>query len=145
MLKRRWRDIVVIAVCVIAVVITAIVYSAFASDHIFKESKEHLMEIYEQVNSRFSQSVSSHRKLMYSWENYIENSVNEIERGDGDRQNELNTFMVDQQSQWGFTEFYFISRNETQSPDPDDEYGNIVNCLTLSGNIEQLKFRRSLN
>lgn len=145
MLKRRWRDIVVIAVCVVAVVITAIVYSAFASDHVFKESKEHLMEIYEQVNSKFSQSVSSHRKLMYSWENYIENSVNEINNGDGDRQNEFNTFMVDQQSQWGFTEFYFISRNETQSPDPDDEYGNIVNCQTLSGNIEQLKFRRSLN
>ncbi len=145
MFKKRWRDIVVIAVCVIAVTVTAIVYSLFASDHIFKESKEHLMEIYEQVNSNFAQTVSSRRKLMNSWGKYINNSVNDINNGDTERREQFTEFMAEQQAQWNFTEFYFINRDESVNSDPDDEYRNIVNCKTLTDNMEQLKFRRSLN
>ena len=46
---RKLRDGIIIAVCAVAVVITAVLYAIFASNHIFKESKEHLTEIYEQI------------------------------------------------------------------------------------------------
>ena len=57
MLKKRWRDIVTIAVCTIAVVLTVILYSVFTGSYIFEENAAHLSEIYDQVNSRFSQTV----------------------------------------------------------------------------------------
>ena len=78
MLKRRWRDIVVIAVSTVAVVLTLIVYSFFTGTYIFEENSDHLLEIYGQVNQRFSQKVESYRGLMKSWTKYIENSMNII-------------------------------------------------------------------
>ena len=78
MLKKRWREILTVAVCVIAVVLTAVLYSVFASNHIFNESSSHLTELYEQVNSSFSKMVDSNRDLMYSWRRYVYNSVDII-------------------------------------------------------------------
>ena len=36
---RKLRDGIIIAVCAVAVVITAVLYAIFASNHIFKEVK----------------------------------------------------------------------------------------------------------
>ena len=55
MLKRKARDSIIIAVCVAAVAVIAVLYSLFANKHIFNESKEHLNEIYSQVNTTFLQ------------------------------------------------------------------------------------------
>ena len=46
MSKRKIRDIIIVALCAVAVVVVAVVYSLFASRHIFNEIKEHLNEIY---------------------------------------------------------------------------------------------------
>ena len=104
MSKRKIRDIIIVALCAVAVVVVAVVYSLFASRHIFNESKEHLNEIYEQVNTTFSQTVDHNRKLMHSWEQYIENSVNifnsetATETTKAERRAEFESFMAEQKS-----------------------------------------------
>ncbi|MDE6399158.1 MAG: hypothetical protein K2L51_07545, partial [Clostridiales bacterium] len=123
MRKIRWKDILIIGVGVLAVVVTAVIYSFVASAHIYKESKEHLSEIYGQVNATFSQKVESSRNLLYSWNQYVENSVN-IMNGDGDdadqtaRRTEFDEFIETQKDYWHFDNFFFIDL----MPEQDGEH-----------------------
>lgn len=150
-MKRRIRDGIIIGVCAVAVVIIIILYSLFTSQHIFNESKEHLTEIYDQVNATLSQSVENNRKLMHSWEQYIENSMEIINSTDKEagnqRKEEFQKFMLEQtqNSSWGFTDFYFIADEEHGSvTDADSPYQNSVSCKSFNGEECTLLFRRSL-
>ncbi len=150
MLRLKIRYAVIIAVCVVAVIVTAVLYGMFASEHIFNESAQHLTEIYGQVNETFSQAIENDRKLMRSWRKYINNSVDIINGTDSDdaakRQVELETFLENQREAWGFTNFYFIN-GERKSADPDDdsEYLNIVECTGVDGRPSTFRIRRSLH
>ncbi len=141
MLKRKARDSIIIAVCVAAVAVIAVLYSLFANKHIFNESKEHLNEIYSQVNTTFLQSVDNNRKLLRSWENYVENSVNEIAEGSLSRQKEFSEFMQAQKDQMGFTRFYFIGKHEEEGEDG----WKVVACQGIDGEPVKYHFRRSLH
>ncbi len=157
MLKRRWRDIVVIAVSTVAVVLTLIVYSFFTGTYIFEENSDHLLEIYGQVNQRFSQKVESYRGLMKSWTKYIENSMkiitdeNSTPEEVAKRENEFLEFMLAQQEYWSFNNFYFISDKGNENGLADKGFENSVSCYSLFdkngddyGANVTLKFRRSL-
>lgn len=160
MLKKRWRDIVTIAVCTIAVVLTVILYSVFTGSYIFEENAAHLSEIYDQVNSRFSQTVENYRGLMKSWTKYIENSMKIITDENStpeevkEREGEFFEFMRAQQDYWGFNNFYFISDKNNELNDHSDEiFVNPVETYSLFDKNENdtygkpvtLKFRRTLS
>ncbi len=150
MIKLKIRNGIIIAVCAIAVIITAILYSMFASRHIFNESREHLKEIYTQVRGTFSQAVENDRKLLYSWEQYIENSI-DIMNGDdavaaADREREFISFMEEQQDNelWGFTNFYFMG-GEIKEETGEAQYPYLVDCKNIYGENKQFRIRRSLH
>ncbi len=134
--KRKIRDGSIITVCIVAVVTALAIYIVFASSHIFNESREHLMEIYKQVNSSFSQTVDNNNKLMRSWENYLKNSVNIINGGSEDRseekREELIEFINNQRDQWHFANFYFINEDEQ------------CKMVSKDAPLKQLHLRRSL-
>lgn len=134
MLKRHIRDGIVIGLSVIVVVTVAIFYSVFASQHIFDESKEHLNEIYDQINNAFISKVDANQNLLRSLEQYIDNSVDDMNSTDPDtvknRRDEFANFMHAQIGLWGYTNFYFINRtNETV--DDDNDYRHVVKCKPL--------------
>ena len=146
MLKKRWREILTVAVCVIAVVLTAVLYSVFASNHIFNESSSHLTELYEQVNSSFSKMVDSNRDLMYSWRRYVYNSVDIIKdesdaEKSAEKRKELAVFMYSQKERLNFTNFYFIG-SETETQEIDGETHHISTCLRI-GEPESLDLNNS--
>ncbi len=152
--KKKWREITIAAVFVVAVFLTSVLYSVFASKIIFNESSNHLKELYNQVNASFSKTVENDRNLLYSWRNYLENSVDLIDGGDESRREELEDFINSQKERWGFTNFYFIS-SETEKQEVDGETRHIVSCMRLAdansvpnGRTEDEKvsfsFRRSL-
>ncbi len=171
MQKRYIRDGIIVVASIIVVVVVAVFYSVFASRHIFNESKEHLSEIYLQANTTFMQNIESRRKLLHSLEQYIENSVADLNSEDAairdGRRNETEAFMTKQIEQWGFTDFYFMNSDvksrkkdlaEVESLN-DDEYINGVDCKALGHwdsenniydiddelDIVHLRFRRNIS
>ncbi|MBD5131967.1 MAG: response regulator [Clostridiales bacterium] len=148
MLKTKIRDGIIIAVCVVAVVITAVLYSLFASSHIFIESKEHLEEVYSQVRATFSEKVVGHHDFLDSWEDYIDETVNILNGDDADaakqRESELVGFVENQwKNIWGYTHFYFIG-TETIDESSEQSYKRLVNCKNVYGETVQFRIRRSL-
>lgn len=161
-INRKLRDGIAIAVCAIAVILTAVLYSLFASQHIFNESKEHLNEIYEQVSTVFLNQINGNRKVLKSLDQYIANSVDifngSVETDDDiavieNRREEFRKVMSEQKKQWGFTGFYFINSDGKRDDDATDDYKNTVvsKCITFDANGEYdkelntvLKFRREL-
>ena len=105
MSKQKIRNILILSVSVIVICITVILYSAYLSDQIFKESAEHLEEIYDQVNTTLNETVTDNRRLLYSWETYITNITENDER---EESGELETFISEQKQICGFSAFYFI-------------------------------------
>lgn len=148
MIKRRWKEILIMGVCVVAVVITAILYAFFAERHIFKASQDHLGEVYKQVQTSFSQKVESSRNLLYSWDQYISNSVDIIEAGGAegeDRRNELQEFMRAQKARWHFDNFYFIDAVTPDAAEGGDEtYRHPVHCKSTFGDEVRLYTRRPM-
>lgn len=151
MIHRKLRDGIIIALCAIAVIVTAVLYAFFASNHIFNESKEHLSEIFDQINASFSQTVESNRKLLSGWNQYIENSVNII-NGNVDknvedsnmRREELQNFLAMQKEKWGFTDFYFIGDEHTATDVDENEFNNVVAVKRLKGDPINLRTRRKV-
>lgn len=152
MLKKKWRDLIVIAVCLAAVVATIIWYSLFASAHIVDESSEHLYDMAGQVNAKFSQSVDTNRNLLYSWRHYINESVDIIYDKDNNpeaaeaRERELNRFLSAQDKQWGFSDIYLIGETETYEEDASEgAYRYVADCRSwLENKPVKLRVRRSL-
>lgn len=143
MWKKKLINGIIIGVCGVAIILTAVFYSLFASQHIFNESREHLGEIYEQAKATLTQTVESNRRLLYGWDRYIENSVEIIREGGAAgeaRRVELHDFISEQQQRWGFTDFYFISSQEEQFDDTD------VTCKRFGDGAEVVfECRRSLS
>ena len=123
-----------------------------ASNHIFKESKEHLTEIYEQINSSMSQTIESNRKLLNGWNQYIDNSVNIINGSsagydDADRaarREEFGSFMKQQKQLWGFTDFYFIGNEHTAETAGEDEFNNVVEVKRIDSEPINIRTRRKI-
>ena len=134
MSKQKIRNILILSVSVIVICITVILYSAYLSDQIFKESAEHLEEIYDQVNTTLNETVTDNRRLLYSWETYITNITENDER---EESGELETFISEQKQICGFSAFYFINTKM--------EGDNKVQGKRTDGYVETLTFRRHVN
>lgn len=155
MLKKRWRDIVVVAVCTVAVIVTAVLYSVFTSQHIFDESSNHLLEIYGQLNTRVYKQIENERSLLKSWKNYIANSLRTINDPDADpadvqkKEDEFNEFLLEQRNEWKFSDFYFIQRPTAEQEEADkqkpDRYKYDYTCISsFSQKQFVVTLRRSL-
>ncbi len=126
MWKKKWREIVIIAACAVAVVVTSVLYTVFTSDQIFRESANHLREIYDQLNTRVYRQVENDRSLLKSWKNYIGNSMEIINNETADdaridsRKREFMTFIQEQQTEWGFSDFYFIAPSDPEQEAKDE-------------------------
>ncbi len=154
-LKKKWQSIVVIAVCLAAVIVTAVLYSVLTSRYIFNESSNHLNEIYDQVDKRISVQVENMRSLLKSWKNYVGNSLEVIndetldESDRNKRRNEFKSFIEDQKNEWKFSDFYFIrtpsEEDEQSDADSEDLFKFKYECLNpLTDKRANMKFRRSL-
>lgn len=147
MITRRIRDALIAVLCAIIVIASIMVYSGFTSEHIFSESANHLVEVFSQINRTFLRSIDSNRKLMRSWQQYIDNSVDIINSNTEDSQlckQKLEDFIADQQVEWGFTSFYFINSEHLSDDSDGAEYTNVVECTDIYGEIATLRIRRSL-
>lgn len=142
MRTKRIKDAIIIGVCIAAVIVTAVLYSLFVDRHIFRESKEHLGEIYVQAARTFQQTVDSNNQWLESCNQYIDNSVKVINGKTSQdpqlRKAEPQEFIKVQCDNWSFDEFYFIHDSSTE-----ENHG--VVGKTVDGKEISLVTRRSLN
>ncbi len=119
MKKKLGKFIYLLLVCIAAVmaVTIGIIYFSFISDRIYEDSTKHLEELYRQVNSAFGSFAKSNWGLLESWDKSID-----IERAADDEA--IADFIEEQQSYWGFSEFYFLSKDKK--------------CMTPDGIIQEL-------
>ena len=149
MIKKFWREIVAVAVCVAVIITTAVLYSVFTSRYIYDENSKHLLEISDQVNDKFGQTVENNRKTLQGWRHYI-NSVVDIIHDDPDnaeaREKELNDFIAAQEVQWDFTDLFFIGMNERVDEKEGERYNNLVEARSWKRDATvNLRFRRKLS
>lgn len=109
--KKLLPPILMCAVSITAVII-GIIYFNFISQRIYKDSTNHLGEIYGQVNRSFGAFVERNWGLLESWDNYL-SMLKE------NKKSNVSDFISKEQDYWGFSEFYFISKDEV--------------CITLDG------------
>ena len=76
-IKKRFVAAAVILGCLIAVVGVGLPYLRFVAKMIREESTSHLSEIYNQVNSAFSDLIQTNFNIMNSWRPYLENRMQE--------------------------------------------------------------------
>ncbi len=107
----------------IAAVLTGITYFNFISQKIYNDSTGHLEEIYGQVNRSFGAFVERNWELLESWGNCF-NLVQEMADPEISQDDALCDFITKEQECWGFTEFYFLSRDGS--------------CMTLSGSKDHM-------
>ena len=120
--KLRIRNLLpVFIMCIVSItaIIIGLVYFNFISQQIYKDSTNHLGEIYGQVNRSFGAFVERNWGLLDSWSNYL--TISE----DADK-NPIPDFISEEQEYWGFSEFYFISKDGT--------------CTTLDGTNVNMTF-----
>ncbi|MDE6201645.1 MAG: response regulator [Clostridiales bacterium] len=154
-INRKIRDGILIAIIVIAVILTSVLYSVFASRHIYNESVGHLSEIYTQVKAGLSQKIELNRKLLKSWGEYINDSVNEINGDDPQkseaRREEFMNFTATQISQFDFSTCYFIDTESEAEDRQDYKYSVQAMPFTLNeqgeaarGDVVDIRTRRSV-
>lgn len=118
----------------IALMFSGLLYFRFIERKIFEESTSHLTEIYAQVNSSFNALVSQNWGLLDDWGYFIDH----LTSAHGDYSEELQSFLLEVQETWGFTDFYFL-----------DSSGNYITAegnrgyLDLGPQIEDLMVNRS--
>ena len=101
MCRKKYKLIIVI-LAAFMVLASAAGYFAFVSSMVYEESSSHLKEIYAQSKKAFRGIVLDKWKNLDDWMPYIEHA-----RGE----EEMLQYIGDRQKQWGFTDFYFISRD----------------------------------
>ncbi len=95
-------------VCVvgIAAISIGIIYYNFISHRIYEDSTDHLEEIYGQVNRSFGAFADTNWGLLNSWSSRLTHES-------GWQDEEFAEFISGEQKNWGFTDFYFLSKDMT--------------------------------
>ena len=101
MCRKKYKLIIVI-LAAFMVLASAAGYFTFVSSMVYEESSSHLKEIYAQSKKAFRGIVLDKWKNLDDWMPYLEHA-----RGE----EEMLQYIGDRQKQWGFTDFYFISRD----------------------------------
>lgn len=98
--KTKWIGSIVIAVGLLsAVFIACTCYFRFAASMIYKESSQHLREIYTQVNKSFQGIATKKWGILQVWDEYLR------EMEDDEK---VRDFIQRQKEEWMFTDFYFL-------------------------------------
>ena len=130
--KEKLRNGIIISVMAVVIALLILLYALFIQDRIFKESANHLSEIFGQTNATVQQKITSHSNTMRSWESYIKMTAN-----DPQKRAEFEEFIDKQRESLGFTRFSFI--NEDAEHRKDD---NIL-AKDRDGRVYKLELRRS--
>lgn len=101
MCKKKCRVFIVILAAV-TVIAAAVGYFRFISSMIYEESTSHLKEIYTQANKVYSRAMSDKWNNISDWLPYLEKSSSD---------HEMYSYIYGRKQEWGFKDFYFISRN----------------------------------
>lgn len=117
----------------IALMLSGSLYFRFVERKIFEESTSHLTEIYAQVNSSFNALVSQNWGLLDDWGHLISH----LATTQDSRSDELQSFLLEIQKTWGFTDFYFLD-GEGNYITAEGEQGH----LDLGPQIEDLMVKR---
>lgn len=158
MTKRNIRYILIAAVTVVVVVVTAVLYSVYVNKQIFAESSSHVSEVYGQVATTFRQKVKDNYSMLHSWENYIIEKTGEAYRDEGCEHDEYKDnpefahygefrHFIDSQKKgdWGFQAFYFFEKPDEESKEirakrsiTNSETGRNEDELTLRYSFKEL-------
>ena len=139
-LKKKWKEIVITLVCVIAVVVTIVLYSISTSKHIFDESAAHLDELAAQINDKFGVVAKSNVDTLNAIKHHINYSIDHLDTEDG--WSELDRFLTSEKKARSLTDIVFLSGHEEREADG----GYVIRCKSgLDEHVEKnLHFRRSL-
>ena len=130
--KEKLRNGIIISVMSAVLVLVIVLYALFMQDMIFKESSNHLSEIYGQTDSFFQGRITSHRNIMRSWEPYIKLTAN-----DPGKREEFEQFIDEQRVALNFTRFSFINTDEIEN-------GNML-AKDRDGRVYELELKQSAN
>ena len=143
--KSKIYYLVIGLLCMALVLAAAISYSVFFDNHIFSESKEHLTEVYNQVNTTFLQTVEHNRNMLQGWEGYLDkwsdDRANESKKEESTK--DALRFMKEQKATCGFSYFLFIDKETAMcKPLGLDEYQEGGEIPVT--NAAKLELRRNL-
>lgn len=128
-------------------------YYKLVSKEIYKESCSHLLEIYNKTSNCFSMFVSKNWSILNDWGSYSSKAPDEEAEG------KIESFIAKSKENWGFTEFYFLSREGeyvtaegktgtvtrfwgSDKPGKEGDFDLFV--TTLSGGEKQILFATSV-
>ena len=116
---------IVLPFCIIGIMIAVlgIIYFSCVVNWINKDSEEHLMEVYGQVNRTFNVFLDKNWGDLADWTHHLH-----IEDDEG-----ILTYVTGRKEYWGFSEFYFLRSDGTYMT-VDGEQGH----LTLAGASDHL-------
>lgn len=101
-MKKRLLYIIIPCIMLAAMIAAVCInYSSFVSQTIYSESISHLSEIFRQSNSSLNKFTTQSRKGLHLWADYLQDISDD---------NEIDTFLEHAQSETGFTDFFFVSR-----------------------------------
>lgn len=103
----------------IGIAFIGIKYYKYTSNSIYDDTASHLNEIYSQVNRSFGSFAERNRAILYGWEKTLVFS-------DDEEKINIANFIAEEQENWNFSDFYFISENKT--------------AMTLNGDISDVDF-----
>ncbi len=114
----------------ITAILIGIVYFGFISQRIYEDSTAHLEEIYGQVNRSFGSFVRRNWGLLESW-------GDSFGLDGGVSAGGISDFIAREQESWGFSEFYFLSREEASMT-----LGGVKGRMELEGCWDRLLEQR---
>lgn len=98
--RKKWISTSVI-ICLLLIISGALsVYIKFSSGMVYKESSQHLTEIYVQVTRAFQNTMKEKWEILDAWDQYLETTTSD---------DKVLEYIQEQQEKWGFEDFYFIS------------------------------------
>lgn len=101
-MKKRLLYIIIPCIILAAMIAAVCInYSSFVSQTTYSESISHLSEIFRQSNSSLNKFTTQSRKGLHLWADYLQDISDD---------NEIDTFLEHAQSETGFTDFFFVSR-----------------------------------
>lgn len=121
-MRRKLIAIFSAVILTVGIVAACMKYYNFVDRTIYQESTAHLTEIYHQANQSLHNLVGRNWSALHTWEPYLCDMDDDLQK---------EAYIEKLQTESGFTDFYFISR--------DGEY------RTADGRIGYLDFKQRLN
>ena len=125
-MKKIMGKVLLILLIFAAVASAAVIghgYFDYISQSIFEDSTNHLDEIYSQVNRSFGAFVERNWGLLKGWRSYFDSADEES----------VKSFIDGEQEYWGFSEFYFLSKDETAMT-----FSGVERSMTLGNRWQSL-------